>query len=413
MLIDQQPSLVSHIQKKYDHAGKSLFEDVNAWVALREIFLGILADPDLKNAYFVIDALDECLTGLPELLKLIMQTLSKFSQVKWIVSSRNWMSIERELNVAQRIILSLELNEQSISSAVVNYIYYKVDCLAKRNKYSSNTQNIIQDHLLNNASGTFLWVALVCEELSKISAKNAKRRVTMFPPGLDALYRRMMDQIRDLEDAEDAKICYKILAVVSTVYRPITLDELSSIIDIPDDDSSDDDASSDNEALTEIIALCGSILTLRDRTIAFVHQSAKDYLVNNASNEIYPLKKEHVHYTIFLQSLQVMSRTLRHDIYNLAAPGFPIHQVKQPIPDPLSLVRYSCVYWINHLIDYKLTTSNLQDGERIEKFLQNAYLYWLEALSLSGSITEGIISIIKLKTLLHVTNFHRYYDTIY
>jgi hypothetical protein len=30
LLVDQQPSLVSHIRTKYDHAGKSLFEDVNA-----------------------------------------------------------------------------------------------------------------------------------------------------------------------------------------------------------------------------------------------------------------------------------------------------------------------------------------------------------------------------------------------
>ena len=37
MLVDQQPSLVSHVQKKYDQRGKTLFEDVNAWVALSEI----------------------------------------------------------------------------------------------------------------------------------------------------------------------------------------------------------------------------------------------------------------------------------------------------------------------------------------------------------------------------------------
>ncbi|KAL8739891.1 MAG: hypothetical protein Q9190_007350, partial [Brigantiaea leucoxantha] len=30
LLIDQQPSLISHVRKKYDHAGKALFEDANA-----------------------------------------------------------------------------------------------------------------------------------------------------------------------------------------------------------------------------------------------------------------------------------------------------------------------------------------------------------------------------------------------
>jgi hypothetical protein len=44
MLVKQQPSLVSHVRKKYDDAGKSLFEDVNAWIALCEIFTSIFKD---------------------------------------------------------------------------------------------------------------------------------------------------------------------------------------------------------------------------------------------------------------------------------------------------------------------------------------------------------------------------------
>ena len=54
--------------------------------------------------------------------------------------------------------------------------------------------------------------------------------MTAFPPGLDALYRRMIDQIRDSKDAELYK---RILAVVSAVYRPITLDELLAFVDMP------------------------------------------------------------------------------------------------------------------------------------------------------------------------------------
>jgi hypothetical protein len=30
ILVSQQPSLISHIRTKYDHAGKALFEDANA-----------------------------------------------------------------------------------------------------------------------------------------------------------------------------------------------------------------------------------------------------------------------------------------------------------------------------------------------------------------------------------------------
>jgi hypothetical protein len=49
-----------------------------------------------------------------------------------------------------------------------------------------------------------------------------------------------------------------IVAIVSAVYRPVTLDELASFVTMPDG------VSSDYKTLLEIIQLCGSFLTLRD-----------------------------------------------------------------------------------------------------------------------------------------------------
>jgi len=66
---------------------------------------------------------------------------------------------------------------------------------------------------------------------------------------------------------------------------------------------------------------------------------------------IFPSGIEDVHYTIFSQSLQVMSQTLQRDVYSLRAPGFPIDKVKQPDPDPLAAVQYSGLYWVTHLLD--------------------------------------------------------------
>jgi hypothetical protein len=61
------------------------------------------------------------------------------------------------------------------------------------------------------------------------------------------------------------------VAVVSAVYRPVSLDELSSLINMSDG------IAGDYEALSEIVGLCGSFLTLRERTMPFVHRSAKDF----------------------------------------------------------------------------------------------------------------------------------------
>jgi hypothetical protein len=100
---------------------------------------------------------------------------------------------------------------------------------------------------------------------------------TAYPPGLDALYLRMTAQIRKSQNAE---LCKNILAITSVVYQPITIMELASLANLPDGVSEDD--------LSEIVKLCGSFLTLRDRAISFIHQSAKDFLLHRIADEIFP-----------------------------------------------------------------------------------------------------------------------------
>jgi hypothetical protein len=140
MLLVQQPSLVSHVRKKHDHAGKSLFEDANAWVALTDIFVDVLRDPSLRTTYLVIDALDECSTDLPKLLDFVAKQSSTSARVKWIVSSRNWPDIEARLErAAHKVRLSLELNAKSVAAAVTVFTQRKVDQLAQEKQYKSDT----------------------------------------------------------------------------------------------------------------------------------------------------------------------------------------------------------------------------------------------------------------------------------
>ncbi|RKK75498.1 Vegetative incompatibility protein HET-E-1 [Fusarium oxysporum] len=391
VLVDQQPSLISHVRKKHDHAGKQLFEDRNAWEALSKILAAMLNDPSLNGAILIIDALDECKTNRYQLLDFI----TKPSRVKWIVSSRDWPDIEEKLdNLEQKVRLHLELNKDSISKAVDTYIGYKVDRLARHKKYDKETRDAVEAYLTSNADGTFLWVALVCQELAdpKVRKRHTLNTLKSFPPGLDSLYDRMIGHIGD---SKDAGLCREVLATASTVYRPITLGELKVLVESLDDLDRDD--------LEEIIRSCGSFLTLREGVIYFVHQSAKDFLLNKASDQILPSGAAHQHHAIFWRSLEALSETLKRDVYEMGTLGFPIDQVSPPDPDPLASIRYSCVFWVDHLDDSerqaKISDKDLEDAEIVHDFLQKKYLYWLESLSLLRSMSEGVREVQKLEAL--------------
>ncbi|KIN09022.1 hypothetical protein OIDMADRAFT_48858 [Oidiodendron maius Zn] len=289
LLINQQPSLVSHIRTRHDHAGRTLFEDANTWYALYEIFTNILQDPSLSSTFLVIDSLDECVKDMPKLLDFIVQKSSISPSVKWITSSRSWPDIEESLE--------------------------RVSC--------------------------------------------------------------------------------KVLALIAVTYRPITLKELISLIETLED-------MSDLESLRDIISLCGSLLTVRKDTIYFVHQSVKDYLFGKVSKKFFPSGEREAHYIVFSRSLQVMSRRLQRDIYNLEDPGVSIDQVEQPKQDPLAAVRYSCIYWVDHLYACSRNASQIndyQDSGVVDGFIRTKYLYWLEALSLCRNMSHGVVSMAKLQAL--------------
>jgi hypothetical protein len=158
LLVNQQPSLISHIRKKYDHAGKVLFKDANAWVALSEIFTNILQDPSLNSTYFTINALDECITDLPKLLDFIVLMSSVCSRVKWIVSSRNNAHIKQRLqldNSGIRLSLELKENAAQVSRAVNAYINC---CLSElpEIKYDQLLQDSVREKIQQKANSTFL-----------------------------------------------------------------------------------------------------------------------------------------------------------------------------------------------------------------------------------------------------------------
>jgi hypothetical protein len=236
-----------------------------------------------------------------------------------------------------------------------------------------------------------------------IDRRIALERVKMFPPGLGPLYEQMIAQV---SESNNADLCKRILSIVAVIRRPITLEELVALDDTLHRLECPEDLSEDIEDLEQIVGQCGSFLTIRERTVYFVHQSAKDFLLlekTNTSQEIFHSGIDEVNHAIFSRSLQLMSMTLRYDVYSLRAPGITIDEVEQPDPDPLAPVRYSCLHWVDHLLECQNREdiiNDVKDSGSVYSFLRQYFLYWLEALSLLKSVSEGVVMIKKLEDLL-------------
>ncbi|KAG9499312.1 hypothetical protein J7337_010132 [Fusarium musae] len=335
-IVCKRPTLISYVRKEYDQAGKSVFSNHNAWQALSRILTAILEDRASADFIIIVDALDECTEGREKLIGYISQC-SVSCKAKWIISSRNWPDIESQLDGTQsQVRLHLELNHASISNAVLQFVDRKVAQL--NSTYDESARVQIRNHLLDNANDTFLWVALVCQELGKPGVNNyhGSNILKSFPAGLNELYARMICNIKE----RDMHWCRAILAVIAVAIRPLSLQELAAA------DETLTEWVEDEKVLANLVTSCGSLLTIREHRVYTVHQSVNDFLRNTP--KVLPSGIGQQHYSIFNCNMNAMRNRLHRNLYNLKDSGVLIDEIDVSEDSSLTVVRYACVYWVDH-----------------------------------------------------------------
>lgn len=344
LLVDQQPSLISHIREKYDLIGKEIFEGANAWYSLAKIFRNILQDRRLAAAFVIIDGLDECTTGLDELLGLIKEILPS-KNVKWILSSRNCTKIQASLEHtpgAEGVNLSLEVNATVVTAAVDAYISEKASKIPLLKQYAELNEEVC-NLIREKANGTFLWVAIAFQQLQHMNIHYDDRssvleQLSELPKDLTELYDRMLQQIGRLGKRE-SKLCEVVLGISVLAYQPLRLQELATLAGFKGKPTS-------SSALQSLIQNCGSFLTVKDETVYFIHQSSKEYLTSNsaAQSTLFPNGFEEIHLAMAKHSLEAMGGKLCRDVYGLNDYSILIRDISTPEPDPLSSLRYHCLF---------------------------------------------------------------------
>ncbi|KAL6816126.1 hypothetical protein V8C40DRAFT_282094 [Trichoderma camerunense] len=405
LLVVQKPSLMGHVQQEYRTVGsRSLFDGINSWITLSGILEKMLQDPTLENACLIVDALDECEADRKKLLDLIIESTLAAPKVKWILSSRNFPDIEAKLRSCQTsAVIDLESNTTLVSESVDAYIRCRTRQLSLTED-NEVFQEQLQRAILQKSSGTFLWAALVFQEIEERRTYDDDAELLQLldemPSGLSGLYNRMMHQIDQLAP-KDQDHCLNILTTMVTAYQPLNLEILPILAGLKG-------RLTQAEPLRTLVRMCGSFLTIRRDVVYFVHQSAKDYLIGEGRNRILPSGSETIHRDMFNRSLEVMLKPgkLRPNIYSLPYPGVKIHEISVPQPDPLASIMYCCMHWLQHFCDgtfgvYSESKEDIHEGvNKIFDFLKLHFLHWIEALSLSQNVEAGVVSLQNLLNLL-------------
>ncbi|KAL9060444.1 MAG: hypothetical protein Q9162_000617 [Coniocarpon cinnabarinum] len=376
--------------------------------ALWELLQQVLEKSAIDVTYLIVDALDECAVGLQEFLDQLSRRKCG-RKIRWLLTSRN------ELNISESLLqdpasedMSLEVNSERVSAAVDAFIDIKVDELARNKKYGSRSPTLeeeVRSYLKTNADGTFLWAALVCQQLHQAKGYETATKLYQFPPGLVGLYSQMLALLGREEKNDDivsSDLCKQILRLTAIACRPQTLDEVATFTDFPEE------ISSNRQAREEVVLQCAYFLIVRNETVYFVHASSRDYFLNGEGRAIFPDDPWLEHGHLALRSLDLMLNELNEDICDLRDPAIRIGDI------PENLIRsrvrpslqYACYYWTRHFAashmiwSMSITPDNEdQSSSKSTSIKSNVAMYLLHVVP-EMTIPKGIESSEKIHETL-------------
>ena len=368
----------------------------------------------------VIDALDEC-TG-EEDVRLILQLFATAKslqkvQLRIFVTSRPETPIRHGIcndiqEAAHQDFVLHNIPQSIIEHDISIFFKHKLEIIKRECNIATDwpgEQTI--GLLVQKTGGLFIYAATACRFIRQ-DGQFAQRRLTLLlqhdstalPPEkkLDEIYTTILahsvngeydeQEIRDLR-----KNFAQIVGSIVVLFDTLSTGSLAGLLKKP--------TKKINQALTHLHSVL-DVPESQDGVIRLLHPSFRDFLLDEQRclNPQFFIDKKQAHHNLFANCLQTMSDHLRRDICNLRVPGALAAEVNRSELDqhiPLH-VQYACRYWIYHL---QQCNTDSYDYSDVQRFLQKHFIHWLEAIAIIGCMSEGVLMVKILDSMLTVSEY--------
>jgi hypothetical protein len=265
--------------------------------------------------------------------------------------------------------------------------------------------------LVQIASGLFIWAATACRFIQEVEKAFLirKRLAAILQAGssiaeqqpekhLNEIYTTVLRhsipaKCSNEEREEFLNMLKDTLGAIVTLLSPLSILSLSRLLRFQP------------EEVHDYLEDLHSILDIpkdHTRQIRLHHPSFRDFLLNKDRCNDSWVNEKQANERLASRCIQLMSTSLKDNICGITIPGTLVAdiescRVEQSLPPE---VQYACLHWVQHL---RRSGAQLQDNDYIHQFLQKHLLHWLEALSWMQKISEGIVEIISLESIISVS----------
>ncbi|KAL6788675.1 ankyrin repeat-containing domain protein [Trichoderma sp. SZMC 28012] len=361
-LFQQNPALLTEAIFNEIEAGGERF--IGSFSDLWHILLTAAQEVDAEEIFCILDAIDECEdNGRSQLVKALCKLYGPGNplnlKLKFLVTSRPFGNIRQNFQRLQisgmpTIHLSGESDEEmkKIAAEIDIYIRARVENIGERLKLDQNERRTLLEQLIRVPNRTYLWVHLTLDLIENdinIDKAGILQATTHVPKTVDEAYDRILSK------SSDPKKAIRILHIVVAAERALSLGELGFALSIRSHHRSFNDIGikSEDRLGENIRDTCGLFITIIHSRVYLLHQTAKEFLVQDAklltTNYINP-DLEWKHILLPHDSHKTLAKICIFYLRLLSANDGAILEDHESQPtNNRILFDYSANYWATHL----------------------------------------------------------------
>ena len=368
------------------------------------------------STLIIIDALDECKDEEPAsaILSILSRYMHEIPDVKFFITGRPEPRIQsgfrlRSLLPITEVFKLHGVKPEAVNNDVKLYFQTQLTDLAETQIYFGSlgdwpNQSDVEI-LCRKAAGFFIYASTVVKFVASVNYPPAERLtlLTSLPQttseegksGIDQLYIKVLEYA--FHDVHNNDIQFypnlrSILGTVLLIFNPLSVKGLSELLK----------RHQTPQFIFNTICSLRSVLVVPDNMedpILTFHKSFPDFLTDpeRCKDKLFLVDPAVHHMEIFFSCLDLMEERLKKNICRLD--DYAVLSEVQDFSDQKKYhvgdaLEYACCFWTKHLLKIPGNSPDIKKVQRIiDRFSTTYLLFWIEALSLMGSLGVAVYAL--------------------
>jgi len=383
-------------------ASESLYNQMN------KLIVQPLTKSDISTV-IIIDALDECKDEEPvsAILFVLAQFVSQIPKVKFFLTGRPEQRIQEGFRLpllaqATGVFILHEVEPGLVNSDIRWFLKHSfLEITNRRNGLDGWPTEEQLDFLCERAGGLFIYAVATIKFIDN-RRDNPRKRLDFLRQSpessahegkaklrtnttLDSLYMTILQEAFGDDDPRIDSRIRSILGVVILATNPLSPSTIAAFLNF------------DTEDVFPLLSPFHSLLILQqdvNHPIRPFHKSFPDFLVDptRCINPRFHISPPDHHSELVIGCLELMNRTLERNMFKFSDGSVNDEGLWMRAEGNIDqALRYACESWYKHLVDANTALIHtVKITSALHQFLEQKFLFWLEVLSILGTLRGAV-----------------------